>query len=75
MKLQRSWQALEDTAERRRGVAQLVLETIIGKIPADAGASADLLVEFSAEEILEAIRIDMILASQLTDPLAAVDRA
>ncbi|MES9880787.1 MAG: RecQ family ATP-dependent DNA helicase [Sedimenticola sp.] len=75
VKLQRSWQALEETAERRRAVAQLVLVTIIGKIPAVTGVSADLLVEFSAEEILDAIRGDIILSSQLKDPLAAIDRA
>jgi ATP-dependent DNA helicase RecQ len=75
VKLQRNWHDLRETAERRQAVAQLVLATIHGKIPADTPPSAELLVEFSAEDILEAIRGDMILAGQLTDPLAAVDRA
>ncbi|MEN8168545.1 MAG: UvrD-helicase domain-containing protein, partial [Pseudomonadota bacterium] len=75
VKLRRGWRALRETAERRQAMASRVLATILGKIPADTQASAELLVEFSAEEILDALRSDMLLAAQIRDPLAALDRS
>ena len=75
VKLQRSWRSLRETAERRQAVAERVLVTLLNKIPPETAPSAALLLEFSAEEILEALREDMLLAAQLKDPLAALDRA
>ncbi len=75
VKLQRDWQALRATAERRQAVAEIVLNAILQRIPEDAPSSADLLVEFAAEELLSALKTDMVLAGQLKDPLAAMDRA
>jgi len=75
VKLQRSWIALKKVAELRRGVAQVILEAIFARIPADAPAGAGLLVEFSVEDLADAITKDVILAGQLTDTLAAIDRA
>ncbi|QFY88226.1 RecQ family ATP-dependent DNA helicase [Magnetovirga frankeli] len=74
IKLQRSWQALEETAQRRSEVAARLLEHLQGRIPPDTPASAELLLEFSAEELVEALSGDMLLAAQIKDPLAAVDR-
>lgn len=75
VKLQRSWDALVATAERRRRVAKTVLDTIMSKVPADASPSADYLVSFGSDDLLNAVRFNIYLAGQLTDPLAAVDRA
>lgn len=75
VKLQRSWPALRETAERRRALAQLALGVILEKIPPGTPPSGELLVPFTAEDILEAIRRDVILAAQVRDPLAALDRA
>jgi ATP-dependent DNA helicase RecQ len=75
VKLQRSWQSLSDTADRRSAVAWRILDTIMARIPADTGAGANLLLEFSAEALLDALRSDMLLAPQIKDPLAAMDRA
>ena len=75
VKLQRSWDALVATAERRRRVAKTVLDTIMSKVPASAPASADYLVSFSSDDLLNAVRFNIYLAGQLNDPLAAIDRA
>ena len=75
VKVQRSWGALRETAERRRALAHIALNVIVAKIPPDARPSAELLVAFTAEEVVDAIRGDMVLGPQIRDPLAAMDRA
>lgn len=75
VKLQRDWDALRATAEKRQKVAAVALAAILDRIPADAPASAERLVEFAAEELLDALRRDIELAGDLKDPLAALDRA
>lgn len=75
VKLNRDWQALTKTVALRQGVAQIALRTMFEKIPDDAKASADLLVEFSVEDLLLALNRDLEMRSALKDPLAAVERA
>jgi ATP-dependent DNA helicase RecQ len=75
VKLNRDWQALTITAERRQGIAKIVLDTILQRIPDDTIPAADLLIEFSAEDLLDAIGKDLIACAQIKDPLAAVERA
>lgn len=55
--------------------SSLNLEVIINKIPATTAPSAQLLVEFSDEDLLKGIKNDLLLAGQLKDSLAAMDRA
>jgi ATP-dependent DNA helicase RecQ len=74
IKLQRGWDALSATAKKRRMVAQVALETMLSKIPADAPPGADLLVSFSSDDIARAMRRNVYLAGQIKDPLAAIDR-
>lgn len=74
VKLNRGWQALTDTMQRRQTVAQIALTAILEKIPPDTKAGADLLVEFSVEDILAALNLDIEMRSALKDPLAAVER-
>jgi ATP-dependent DNA helicase RecQ len=75
VRLQRDWNALRVTAQRRRMVAAIVLGAIMARIPGDAPASAELLVDFSAEDLMAALKQDMVAASQIKDSLAAIDRA
>jgi ATP-dependent DNA helicase RecQ len=75
VKLNRDWTALIGTADRRRNVAKVALETLFAKIPEDSPASAELLVNFSLDDIALALRGDLLLAGQLKDILAAIDRA
>ncbi len=74
VRLHRSWQRLDETAERRRAVAQLILDALLAKLPDDAPAGADLLLHFGTDELTRAIAEDLVLGGQVQDPLAAVDR-
>ncbi len=73
--VKRGWYALRETARRRQAVAKVLLDTIIAKIPEDAPPNKNLLVEFSLDELSDAVRQDMVISSQLKDRLAAIDRA
>jgi ATP-dependent DNA helicase RecQ len=75
IKLNRDWAALLATAERRRSVAKVALDALFAKIPENAPASAELLVSFSVDDIALALRGDLLLAGQVKDVLAAIDRA
>lgn len=75
LKLNRDWPALLATAERRRDVAKVALDTLYRKIPENSTASAELLVNFSLDDISLALRGDLLLAGQVKDVLAAIDRA
>ncbi len=75
IKLQRGWPTIKEIVRRRQAVAQIVLTAIFQKIPAETKSSADLLVEFSIEDLLEALNKDLEMAGALTDKLAAVERA
>ncbi len=74
VKLHRDWPTLIATAERRRAVAGLILRTLLAKLPADAGASSDLLVSFGTDELTRALRDDLTLSAEVRDPLAAMER-
>lgn len=75
IKLNRDWKALLTTAERRRDVARVALEALYGKIPESTAASAEILVNFSLDDISLALRGDLLLHGQIKDVLAAIDRA
>jgi ATP-dependent DNA helicase RecQ len=75
VKLNRDWQALVATAERRQAIAAIVLASIIERIPEGMASSADLLVEFAAEDLLAGLKTDIIASSEVKDPLAAIERA
>jgi len=75
LKLNRDWQALVATAGRRQAVAAQVLAGIVNKIPPGTAASAELLVEFAAEDLLQALQADIVMAASVKDPLAAIERA
>ena len=75
VRVHRPWQEIEKLADKRRRVASLVLDVLLAKIPADIPARADLLVEFSFEELRDAVARDLILRSDLKDLDAALERA
>ena len=74
IRLHQGWEGLEEIISRRQAVAKLILSAILEKIPDEAPASAELMLEFSSDEIAEKLRSDMFLGSQIRDPLAAIDR-
>ncbi|MBM9612974.1 RecQ family ATP-dependent DNA helicase [Desulfobulbus rhabdoformis] len=73
--LHRDWSILIKTVKLRQLVALRTLQTIIDAIPAEINSGANLLVEFSLEQIISALRGDLLLADKLKDPLAAAERA
>ncbi len=73
VRLHRGWTALEDLVRRRQAIAAVILNTLIGKIPPGAPASAETLVGFGLDELTQALQQDLTLG-HLPDPLAAVDR-
>ncbi|MHB9006270.1 MAG: RecQ family ATP-dependent DNA helicase, partial [Limisphaerales bacterium] len=75
VRVRRSWTAIGELAEKRRRVAAVVVDVLLAKIPAGTPARADLLVEFSFEELRDAIGRDLLLRSELKDPDAALERA
>ncbi|MHC1699230.1 MAG: RecQ family ATP-dependent DNA helicase [Geobacteraceae bacterium] len=75
VKLNRDWAALITTAERRRDVARVALDALYAKIPDNSAASAELMVNFSLDDISQALRGDLFLSGQIKDMLGAIDRA
>ena len=75
VRVRRNWTAIGELAEKRRRLASLVLDTLQAKIPADAPARADFLVEFHFEELHQAIDRDLLLRAELRDIDAALERA
>jgi len=75
VRLQRDWPSLRKTVRRRGRTAAVILTAIMSKVPAHTPPSAQLLVEFSAEDLLAGIKGDLVLTAELNDPLAAIDRA
>ena len=73
VKLLRSWEALVETSKKRRSIANLLLETLLARIPPEQPPSAELLVSFSTNDLANALRSHLFL-SQIKDPLAAIDR-
>ena len=75
VRLQRSWELLSQTAERRRSVARVALETILGRVPASQPPGADVHVSFALGNISRAVDEDLVLRGQVRDTLKAIERA
>ncbi|HXP59724.1 MAG TPA: RecQ family ATP-dependent DNA helicase, partial [Dongiaceae bacterium] len=75
VRVRRKWSAISELAERRRRVASLALEVLLAKIPGTTPACAELLVEFSFEELRRAVEADLLLRSEVKDMDAALERA
>lgn len=73
VKLQREWDDLQKTAEKRQAVAKIVLETIARKIP--TASSGEHQVKFSESELLDALHADLFIAAQIKDSCAVIERA
>jgi len=75
VRLRRSWQAINELAEKRRRVAVAALDQLLSRIPKDAPARADLLVEFSFTELQDVVEHDLLLRNEIRDRDAAIERA
>ena len=72
VRLRRSWAGIERIARLRRDGAARLLEHLSGKVP-EGVRGVDLLVETTCGALEQAIKDDMVLKNQATQPL--VDRA
>ncbi|MDE0130955.1 MAG: AAA family ATPase, partial [bacterium] len=72
--LQRRWRALQETAELRRNAARLLLDHLVGQLPAQI-RGADLLAETTMGGLFEALKSDMLLYSQVRNPSKLLDHA
>lgn len=74
LKFNRSWEALLDLSSKRRRLAEITLDMMIAKIDAATDENAQVLVEFSIDEIEAALNRDAELSSRIKDVLAAIER-
>ena len=72
--LQREWQALEDTAKLRRDAAKLLLNHLLGCLPAGSRGK-DLLAETTFGKLNSAIVSDILVKSRVKNPAKLMDRA
>jgi ATP-dependent DNA helicase RecQ len=75
VRVRRNWKSISELAEKRRRVAVLVLDHLLGKVHPGTPPRADQLVEFSFEELRELIERDLLLRSELKDIDMALERA
>lgn len=75
VKLQRSWDDLIAISRKRQELAKLALDVILSKIPAEAPARADFLVEFAESDLHKALDQDLILWQGVKNRQAAFEHA
>ncbi|MDP9122947.1 MAG: UvrD-helicase domain-containing protein, partial [Acidobacteriota bacterium] len=74
VRLPGGWPPLRELAERRRGVAGLILGRLLALAPAEPPGTVQ--VAFAIEDLTAALRNDLELAPRVSaDPLSAVERA
>jgi len=73
VRLRRSWQKIIEIGEKRRAIAQILLNFFLGKLPPEL-RGADLLVESKAGELCEVLRHDITLTGQIRDEAKALEQ-
>jgi ATP-dependent DNA helicase RecQ len=73
--LHRDWDSLAKTVSIRQQAARIMLRTILEKIDPSAPAGNAVLAAFTLEQLVAALKGDLLLVPTLKDPLAAADRA
>ena len=75
IQLHRDWESLKKTVKIRQQAAAIALSVMHQKVASDARPNANLLVDFTLERVIQALRKDLLLLPELKDPLAASERA
>jgi len=73
--LHRDWPAMGATVAIRQQAAHTVLRTIVAALDPAIPAANYLLAAFTLEQLVAALKADLLLLSHLRDPLAAAERA
>ncbi|MDD4391593.1 MAG: RecQ family ATP-dependent DNA helicase [Desulfobacterales bacterium] len=74
VRFNRAWAAIAEIANRRRNLAYVILDALYGFMDEKRRASGEIFVEFSVNDLSDAIRRDMTLQVQPDKMLAAIDR-
>ena len=72
--LQREWSIINDLADQRRNAAKILLDHLLAALPPNS-RGADLLVETTMGKLLNALRSDLMLRSQVREPENLMNRA
>ena len=72
--LHRPWSQIRSICERRRAVAQVVLQRLMQELP-EGAREAGLIVECKARDLLDAIEGDLELRGTLKEPAVALEHA
>lgn len=72
--LHRPWSQIRSICERRRAVAQVVLQRLLQELP-EGAREAGLIVECKARDLLDAIEGDLELRGTLKEPAVALEHA
>ncbi|MCB1128350.1 MAG: RecQ family ATP-dependent DNA helicase, partial [Verrucomicrobiae bacterium] len=75
VRVRRPWDAIRELADKRRRVASLVCDTLLAKIAPETPPRAEVLVEFSFDELRVVVERDQALRADLKDLDAALERA
>lgn len=75
VQLQRDWDVVRATLLMRQQAAKIALQVILATVKPQEKPNANLRVEFTLEEIVEGLKRDLLLFSQLPKPLIAAERA
>lgn len=73
VRVHRPWSQIREITEKRRAVAQVLLDTLLAKLPTDL-KSADAIVECKAGELTGALQSDLELASRILDYDTAIEQ-
>ena len=72
VRLLRSWSKIREISDKRRAVATVLLQTLLGKLD-DKLRGVDLRVECRLGDLAEALRSDLEIGPQLKDELTAIE--
>ncbi len=75
LRIRRGWDLIRKLSERRTRAADIVLQRLLSRIESDTPAQADLLVEFTFEELRAALESDLVIRSETRDINATVERS
>ena len=73
--LHQDWQTLNKTVKIRQQAAHVALQVMLGTVARPTPRNANLLVEFTLEQIVDGLQRNLALLPLLRDPLAAAERA
>ena len=72
LRLLERWKGIEETAEARRAAGRVILDALLALVPPEV--SGKVRVAFGLEDLTAALRRDLVLSAQISDPVATAER-